>query len=99
MKTLLTSGCSFTEDRPGGFYWPNLISKQMNTKLVNVGSGMSGNSFISKQLINTIYHHYMNEKELYSYHHTTGVLSMLLRQLILFPQQLKTYKNFYQFYY
>jgi len=64
MKTLLTSGCSFTEDRPGGFYWPNLISKQMNTKLVNVGSGMSGNSFISKQLINTIYHHYMNEKDL-----------------------------------
>jgi hypothetical protein len=64
MKTLLTSGCSFTEDRPGGFSWPNLISKQMNTKLVNVGSGMSGNSFISKQLINTIYHHYMNEKDL-----------------------------------
>jgi hypothetical protein len=25
---------------------------------------MSGNSFISKQLINTIYHHYMNEKDL-----------------------------------
>jgi hypothetical protein len=31
MKTLLTSGCSFTEDRPGGFYWPNLISKQVKT--------------------------------------------------------------------
>ncbi len=64
MKTLLTAGCSFTEDRPGGSYWPNLISKQMNTKLVNIGSGMSGNSFISKQLINTISHHYMNEKDL-----------------------------------
>ena len=64
MKTLLTSGCSFTEDRPGGFSWPNLISKQMNTKLVNLGSGMSGNSFIAKQLINTISHHYMDEKDL-----------------------------------
>jgi len=64
MKMLLTSGCSFTEDIPGGFYWPNLISKQMNTKLVNIGSGMSGNSFIAKKLINTISHHYMDDKDL-----------------------------------
>lgn len=64
MKTLLTGGCSFTEDLPGGYYWPNIVSKQMNTKLVNLGSGMSGNSFIAKKLINTISHHYMDEKDL-----------------------------------
>ena len=64
MKMLLTSGCSFTEDNPGGDSWPKILQKQMNTKLVNIGSGMSGNSFIAKQLINTISHHYMDDKDL-----------------------------------
>ncbi len=83
MKMLLTSGCSFTEDLPGGFYWPNLISKQMNTKLVNIGSGMSGNSFIAKSVINTISHHYMDEKDL-----VVGVMwSTVNRKEILINRQ------------
>ena len=69
MKNLLTFGCSFTEDglieyHMRGKTWPHVLEKQMNTKLVNLGSGMSGNSFIAKQLINTISHHYMDEKDL-----------------------------------
>ena len=63
MKTLLVNGCSFTEcGQSVNNAWPNIVSKQMNTKLVNIGSGMSGNSFISKQLINTIYHRLQGQR-------------------------------------
>ena len=65
MKTLLVNGCSFTEcGQSVNNAWPNIVSKQMNTKLVNIAAAMNGNSFISKQLINVISHHYMDEKDL-----------------------------------
>ena len=57
MKTLLVNGCSFTEGSNFNA-WPNIVSKQMNTKLVNIAASMNGNSFISKQLINVISQHY-----------------------------------------
>ena len=48
MKTLLVNGCSFTEcEQSVNNAWPNIVSKQMNTKLVNIAAAMNGNSFIS----------------------------------------------------
>ena len=65
MKTLLVNGCSFTEcEQSVNNAWPNIVSKQMNTKLVNIAAAMNGNSFISKQLINVISLDYMDEKDL-----------------------------------
>ncbi len=82
MKTLLVNGCSFTEGSNFNA-WPNIVSKQMNIKLVNIAAAMNGNSFISRHLINVISNHYMDEKDL-----VVGVMwSKVNRKEILINRQ------------
>jgi hypothetical protein len=55
---LLVSGCSYTEDKNS---WARVVSDYYKRRLVNIGSGMSGNSFIAKSIINEISNQYLDK--------------------------------------
>jgi hypothetical protein len=51
MKHVLVSGCSYTEN----FLWPQLLFT--NSKVINLGKGAAGNSFISQSIMDSVLQH------------------------------------------
>lgn len=51
IKTLITSGCSFTA---GSNTWPNCLAEQLDCDLINLGVGGAGNDYISASVIDLL---------------------------------------------